>query len=538
MPTMPTYPGMYVEEIPSGVHPIAGVSTSDTAFIDAFAQGPVGVATRVTGFDDFLRRFGPLADFSPAGYGVMQYFVNGGQVAWIVRVAPADAQASTVVLEGGSPAVDTLTVAAISPGTWGDALQVGVDLEGTSGDAFNLVVRLLGEVGGRPRVVASEVHRNVTMTAGSPRNVVDVVTAASTLISVSEVAPDHRDRLVSTGSGLTAPSKIADVKTAVATLGFKPLEHGSPDPEHAAVDATALIGGLHALEHIEPGVVNLLCIPAAAGLDGSAIGATPVLTQVAGAVADFCERFRCFYLLDIPEGVDTPERALAWLDANTVRDHNAAVHFPRLQIVDPDPLRSGALRNVASSGTIAGLYARTDTDRGIWKAPAGTGTQLRAIASPAGGRLNDADSAALNPLGINAIRTLPTYGTVCWGARTLFGADVQTSEWKYVPIRRTALYIEESLVQGLRWVVFEPNDEPLWAQIRLNVTAFMQSMFRKGAFQGRTPREAYLVRCDAETTTQADIDRGIVNILVGFAPLKPAEFVVIQLQQLTRPADQ
>ena len=136
------------------------------------------------------------------------------------------------------------------------------------------------------------------------------------------------------------------------------------------------------------------------------------------------------------------------------------------------------------------------------------------------------------------IRNLPVYGTVCWGARTLFGADAQTSEWKYVPIRRTAMYIEESLVQGLRWVVFEPNDAPLWAQIRLNVGAFMQSMFRNGAFQGRTPREAYLVKCDSETTTQADIDRGIVNILVGFAPLKPAEFVVIQLQQLTQPPDQ
>jgi phage tail sheath protein FI len=155
----------------------------------------------------------------------------------------------------------------------------------------------------------------------------------------------------------------------------------------------------------------------------------------------------------------------------------------------------------------------------------------------ANGPLNDSDSAALNPLGVNVIRNLPVAGTVSWGARTLQGADAQASEWKYIAVRRTALYLEESLIQGLRWVVFEPNDEPLWSQIRLNVGAFMQTLFRKGAFQGKTPNEAYLVKCDSQTTTQADIDRGIVNILVGFAPLKPAEFVVISLQQLTRPPD-
>jgi phage tail sheath protein FI len=146
--------------------------------------------------------------------------------------------------------------------------------------------------------------------------------------------------------------------------------------------------------------------------------------------------------------------------------------------------------------------------------------------------VTEADSGALNPLGINAFRSLPVIGNVVWGARTLFGADTRASEWKYVSVRRTALYLEQSLDAGLKWVVFEPNDEPLWSQIRLNVGAFMQDLFRKGAFQGTTPREAYFVRCDKTTTTQPDIDRGVVNILVGFAPLKPAEFVVIQIQQL------
>ena len=146
--------------------------------------------------------------------------------------------------------------------------------------------------------------------------------------------------------------------------------------------------------------------------------------------------------------------------------------------------------------------------------------------------LTDAENGELNPLGVNCLRTFPAAGRVVWGARTLQGDDRLASEWKYVPVRRTALFIEESLYRGTQWVVFEPNDEPLWAQIRLNVGAFMQNLFRQGAFQGKTPAEAYFVKCDKETTTQNDINLGIVNIVVGFAPLKPAEFVVIKLQQI------
>jgi phage tail sheath protein FI len=399
---------------------------------------------------------------------------------------------------------------------------------------FNLTVRRLSQVGGRTVVSASEVYRNVTMSLGDPRYVLSTVAAASNLISIAEAAGGLGQVPQPTGSNLTSAGSINDVVTDAVTLGFLALQDGV---DGSAVGATELIGGLDALEHIEPAVVNLLCIPAAATLDGASITSTPNLAEVAGSVAEFCDTFRCFYLMDIPQGVDTTTRMIGWLNANSVRDRNAAVAFPRLQIVDPDPLRNGALRDVGNSGTLAGIYSQTDSDRGIWKAPAGTSTQLRAIASPSGGKLNDSDSAQLNPLGVNVIRNLPVYGTVSWGARTLFGADALTSEWAYVPVRRTAMYIEESLVQGLRWVVFEPNDEPLWAQIRLNVGAFMQSMFRQGAFQGTTPKQAYLVKCDSETTTQADIDRGIVNILVGFAPLKPAEFVFIQLQQLTQPPD-
>ena len=184
-----------------------------------------------------------------------------------------------------------------------------------------------------------------------------------------------------------------------------------------------------------------------------------------------------------------------------------------------------------TSGTLAGLYARTDTARGVWKAPAGTeATCTGALALTY--EMSDAENGVLNPQGINAIRNKTNFGIVSWGARTLKGSDAEADQYKYIPVRRLALYLEQSLMRGMQWAVFEPNDEPLWAQIRLNVGVFMHQLFSKGAFQGTTPKEAYFVKCDSTTTTQADINQGVVNVIVGFAPLKPAEFVVITIQQM------
>jgi phage tail sheath protein FI len=238
--------------------------------------------------------------------------------------------------------------------------------------------------------------------------------------------------------------------------------------------------------------------------------------------------------------VDPP--ATTWADPNaivtesqgstgvfTLRDNNAIAYYPRVRMADP--LQENRLAEFAPCGAVAGIFARTDAQRGVWKAPAGLEARLTGVQELAY-KLTDGENGKLNPIGVNCLRTFPVVGNVVWGARTLNGADVLASEWKYVPVRRLALYIEESLYRGTQWVVFEPNDEPLWAQIRLNVGTFMQDLFRQGAFQGSSPREAYFVKCDRETTTQSDIDKGIVNILVGFAPLKPAEFVVIKIQQM------
>jgi phage tail sheath protein FI len=194
-------------------------------------------------------------------------------------------------------------------------------------------------------------------------------------------------------------------------------------------------------------------------------------------------------------------------------------------------MRESQLDIFAPCGAIAGVWARTDATRGVWKAPAGLDAALAGITGLQA-KLSDLENGQLNPLAINNLRTFRDAGTVVWGARTLRGANSIGDEYKYIPVRRLALYLEETLYRNTQWVVFEPNDEPLWAQVRLNIGAFMHTLFVQGAFQGKTPRDAYFVKCDKETTTQNDIDRGIINIVVGFAPLKPAEFVVIKIQQM------
>jgi phage tail sheath protein FI len=290
--------------------------------------------------------------------------------------------------------------------------------------------------------------------------------------------------------------------------------------------------GLYALNKVD--LFNLLVIPDATRAnpgDPSALDANLDPNAIYGAAITLCDLRRAFLLIDPPPNINTVSAAVDWKSTHlAVVDPNGAAFFPRLKL--PDPLNNYQLRTFAPSGVVAGVYAKIDGTRGVWKAPAGTEAVLNGVQSMVY-KLNDPENGVLNPLGLNCFRTFPVYGPVLWGARTLKGADALTDQWKYVPVRRMALFLEESLYRGTKWVVFEPNDEPLWAAIRLNVGAFMQDYFRKGAFQGSTPDQAYFVKCDSETTTQDDIDQGIVNILVGFAPLKPAEFVVIQIEQLT-----
>ena len=313
------------------------------------------------------------------------------------------------------------------------------------------------------------------------------------------------------GVGVTA---LAQVQGAVGNNGVPPGISELTGNE-------ALKSGIYALEKVD--LFNLLVMPDAT----TNAGMMSVLTE---AIA-YCTRRRAFMIIDAPETVGNFAQAQTWMGATAspLRSRNSAIYFPRLRA--PDPMKNGIVATFAAAGALAGLYARTDAERGVWKAPAGTTANIVG-ATGLSYTLTDKENGTLNLLALNALRTFPVLGTIGWGARTGRGADALSDEYKYIPVRRLALFLEESLYRGTQWAVFEPNDEPLWSQIRLNLGAFMHTLFTQGAFQGRTPRDAYFVKCDKETTTQNDIDLGRVNIVVGFAPLKPAEFVIIQIQQI------
>lgn len=282
--------------------------------------------------------------------------------------------------------------------------------------------------------------------------------------------------------------------------------------------------GLYALDGVD--LFNLMVIPGDSGIP-SADHET-----FWGPASNYCAQRRAFLLVDPPATWvkhGRPEvknnTTLITTLRNTLAKQNSAVFFPRLVYN-----AGGVRKTIGPSGVIAGLMSRIDSTRGVWKAPAGLEADLRNVLDLEI-NLTDAENGVLNKQAVNCSRIFPS-GIVNWGARTADGFDDQGSEWKYIPIRRLALFLEESLYRGTKWVVFEPNDEPLWAKIRLNLNAFMMGLFRQGAFQGSTPDKAFFVKCDGETTTQNDRNLGIVNIEVGFAPLKPAEFVIIRIQQI------
>jgi phage tail sheath protein FI len=393
------------------------------------------------------------------------------------------------------------------------ALQAAIR-NAVSGDPlFNKsVVFVADSLGGQQLVILpGEVTANPVTFADSTGGQV----AAALLLTATDATANAQEYTLGGGS-------VDDTAQLGGALG----DDGSPPDGQAFTGDPVSKQGIFALEDVD--LFNLLCIPRTAIVNGTDALPPPEVQTVLTLAQTYCEKRRAFFLMDTPTGIDEPQEIKNAL-THLPRHRNAALYYPRLHI--PDPLSNFQLRSVGASGTIAGLCARTDSARGVWKAPAGTEATLRNVPELED-VLTDAENGTLNPLAINCLRNFPVYGNICWGARTLEGADQQASEWKYIPVRRLALFLEESLYRGLKWVVFEPNDEPLWAQIRLNVGSFMHNLFRQGAFQGQTPREAYLVKCDKETTTQTDINAGIVNIVVGFAPLKPAEFVIIKIQQL------
>lgn len=538
MPVTLAYPGVYIEEFPSGVRTITGVPTSITAFVGSAWKGPLDQPLLCSSYGDYERMFGGLWRLSTLSYAVQQFFANGGSQAIVVRTAVRTGTGAAAAAAIDLGAGNTLTAA--SPGTWGRNLVATVDHLTRDKDKptaqqddnlFNLTIlddpaRTLdgARKGGSG---AREVFLNVSRLPSDPRYVMRVLEQQSALVRMTAVGA-ARPAAATVAAGATSGNDGTIVASAAAAA------------TEVQGDPTAKTG-LYALNKTD--IFNLLCVPPLVYETGTVPNTTRVESDVTmgvwTAASNLCKERRALLIVDAPSAwaLNGANAASGTKGVSTfsaiVRDY-AALYFPRLRM--NDPLQDDNLADFAPCGVVAGIMSRTDSERGVWKAPAGLKTNLRGVrgSSIAGtpAALNDAENGQLNSLGINCLRSFPTVGHVVWGARTLAGADVLASQWKYLPVRRLALYIEESLLRGTQWVVFEPNDEPLWAQIRLNIGAFMQNLFRQGAFQGPTPRDSYFVKCDSETTTHNDIDLGVVNIIVGFAPLKPAEFVVIRIQQM------
>ncbi len=500
MPPTFTYPGVYIEELSSGVHTITGVATSVAAFVGWAPKGITNKATLVQSWSDFARQFGGLSSGSYLGYAVNQFFGNGGQQAYIVRLVWTDADTATNTVGG------TLVLFATSPGGWGNDVQVSVTRQ--TADPTRFMVQVSSKSTGQ----VLESFPNLSVTSSDSQYAVTVIDAESDYISFIDPATQIA------GVPASTPTNTAPVQLAGGLDGTV-LQPNDGNFETALTGDPA--AGVFLLDRVD--IFNLLCVP----------GETDAPTIA--ALQKYCHDKRAFYIVDAPQTAKTAALNTSGPVGSTPgsitgpNSINSAYYFPWVQA--PDQLAGNRAALFPPCGFVAGIYAATDSSRGVWKAPAGIDAGLTGI-SGLQYVLTDGENGELNPQAINCLRQFKVYGDVVWGARTLQGNDQAGSQWKYVPIRRLALFLESSLYDGTQWVVFEPNDERLWSQIRLNVGAFMQGLFLQGAFQGTTPQQAYFVKCDAENNPQSSIDLGVVNILVGFAPLYPAEFVVIQIQQM------
>ena len=429
------------------------------------------------------------------------------------------------LIENGTPILQTTGA---SERWYKDAVPAGISPNGNNDGVREKLMLLAGAINRSTpppdgvRTFRAEVWGNYRLaiipTTGNLNRKVPVVTSSiaggGTNVATSFTTNTRRYALGNAGA--------SGFQSGAGTNGRD--DDGSPPDISDYIGNPATGSGMHALDTAD--LFNLMILPG-----DSDVGEQTIL-QLAGPASIYCASRRAFLLVDAPSSWTNPETLRPTATPNDVdrlrqviTRQNAAVYYPHIVYN-----AAGRKRKIGASGAVAGVMARIDVTRGVWKAPAGTEADVRGILD-LDVNLSDREHGILNKAGANALRIFPV-GIVVWGARTLAGTDDDPNEWKYVPIRRFALFLEESLFRGTKWIVFEPNDEPLWANIRKNIRAFMLGLFRQGAFEGNTPDKAFYVKCDAETTTPTDRNLGIVNIEVGFAPLKPAEFVVIKIQQI------
>ncbi len=644
-----TYPGVYVQEVSSGVRPIAAAGTSTPAFVGLAERGPDDGARRITNWTEFQKSYGSFIKDGYLAESVFQFFNNGGRQCYIVRVTRSDAAAASVTLHNrAAPPIPGIEFSAKTKGHWGNYLYLQIE-DGTAdpGNTFKLSIRRQIQVDVVPsdfvNIAPLEVHDNLSMDANSPNYVETVLSRDSNLIN-AQVLPGNTSLQIGSylggwtptlplgnnrnfqinidGDGyqeitLTASVSHSTSINAIATVitsavkALKPKKRSTLasaftnfscaletfNGEHRLVlqsgtntgraDEVNAYGSVRVRSASTNNATILLKLVTSAGAKGAsdalavrrpanasvvqvgdAAKAPPVTAVILGKDGEasldelsysagftlldnitdisllavpgvgtstmmdagmaYCENRPLrdlFYLGDMDQYDDTAAEAEAFRQNLTKPNSYGAIYYPWVKSLD----LSGQSQEPVlypPSGYIAGLYSRIDANRGVWKAPAGTEASLSGVVGLAH-KLTETEHGNLNPLGVNCLRQFAAAGIVCFGARTVT-AD---PEYLYVPVRRLAILLRVSIYNGIQWAVFEPNDEPLWSQLRLNIGSFMMGLFRRGAFQGSTPSQAFFVKCDSETTTQDDINLGIVNVMVGFAPLKPTEFVVVKISQ-------
>jgi phage tail sheath protein FI len=570
-------PGVYVQEVPSGKHHITGVSTSVTAFLGRTSRGPVSKPTSVRSFGEFIKVFGGLSADSPMTYCLQDFFQNGGTEAIVTRLFEGNAAGSVATVGRGSHPVPDGPITAEAQAAKAKLDDLSKKLSGalselasaqkngagdskgasskinnaskavaaatakvdeqktilanlTGGVELNLIAANAGSWGNRLTYSTNTVGINESVTsrfataAWDGQDIFNLV-IHETLSNGKVATETYTNISLNANAGAQGLEHTLEVKSQMARLanGSQKANAGS---DSGPLSVATYQDGLEGLKRVD--IFNLLCVPTDT-VDGD------TEPSVYSAALSLCELRRATLVVDSPIAWEDDPSSVTGENFSTdlgiaqsaTASRHAAVYFPR--VMRPDPLRGNFSIRVPSCGAVAGTYSRTDASRGVWKAPAGLEAGLLGC-DGASYALTDAENGLLNKQGVNCIRSFGS-GPVLWGARTMRGSDQLSDEYQYIPVRRLADYIEETLQRNTRWAVFEPNDDPLWTNLRLTVNNFMRDLFRQGAFAGSGAADAFFVLCDSTTTSPEDIDAGLVNIVVGYAPLKPAEFVVLYLQQ-------
>jgi phage tail sheath protein FI len=512
---MPEYlsPGVYVEEYEIGPKPIEGVSTSTGGFLGVTARGPVSPKF-ITSFDEYSRIYGGFINESFLPYAVDGFFRNGGKRCFVGRIAAAKASESSASFPAkagggkeGEAKGEALMVTAVGPGTWGNRIGVKIEagsLASKNPTLFKMTVFYWDEVPPTPIVdpmdpdkqkdekrrepLVTEVYDNLSPNPKSSDNYEKRVNGVSALVELAGLtsqAPAAKEITLLDGDKKDDPVKLTDYEGVSSTEGST---------------------GLAAFKEIDE--IAIVCVPNENDIDKNA------LTM---SVVNHCESMKDrFAIIQAPDSVTDIAKFEPPTDSKF-----AAIYYPWIKVMDPLTQR---LKLIPPGGHVAGIYARTDTERGVHKAPANEVVRgASALQFPVMKGMQD----MLNPRGINCIRAFAGRGIRVWGARTISSDPI----WKYINVRRLFNYLEESIEEGTQWVVFEPNDVKLWARVKQTISLFLTTQWRNGALMGNTPEEAFFVKCDRTTMTQDDIDNGRLIVKIGVAPVKPAEFVIFRIAQ-------